>query len=40
MTAALAALHGGTLTVSALGATAVDWITPVLNSPQVEQGEL
>ncbi len=29
------ALQGGTFTVSNLGATGIDWFTPVLNAPQV-----
>ena len=29
------ALRGGTFTVSTLGASGIDWFTPVLNSPQV-----
>jgi pyruvate dehydrogenase E2 component (dihydrolipoamide acetyltransferase) len=28
-------LSGGTFTVSTLGATGIDWFTPVLNSPQI-----
>lgn len=29
------ALRGGTFTVSTLGATSIDWFTPILNAPQV-----
>jgi pyruvate dehydrogenase E2 component (dihydrolipoamide acetyltransferase) len=30
-----AELNGGTFTVSNLGATGIDWFTPILNSPQI-----